>query len=58
MKLNFFNRASPYYPFRWYVVFLLALTALMAFHDLTGRRMLSFSRDEWNAGGPGNHYHK
>lgn len=58
MKRNLFHPASPYYPFRWFAVLLLSLMALMAFHDLTGRRLLSFSRDEWNASGPGTHYHK
>ncbi|RYY63843.1 hypothetical protein [Flaviaesturariibacter aridisoli] len=57
-NLNFFQPGSLYYPFRWFIVVLLSVSGLLAYHDLTGRRLYNFSSNQWNAGGPGTHYHK
>jgi len=56
-NLNFFNRGSTLYPFRWFLVFALALATLMSYADLTGWRLLSFSgQQQWNSSGPGTHH--
>lgn len=57
MMINFFNHNHPLYSFRWFIVFALCIAGLMAYADLTGWRILSFSDgQQWNASGPG--YHK
>ena len=56
-KKFFFNRASVYYPFRWFIVFAISVFSLLAYADLTGWRLLSFSnQQQWSSRGPG--YHK
>lgn len=56
MKLNFFKPPSPLFPFRWLVLAALLLTTVLVYANLTGWRLLSFSRQqEWSAKGPGAH---
>ncbi|MEI6945899.1 hypothetical protein V9K67_01780 [Paraflavisolibacter sp. H34] len=56
MKINFFDRGSPLYPFRWFILISLAIIGTVAYADNTGWRILSFgSQQQWNASGQGFH---
>jgi hypothetical protein len=57
MKILFFKPQSAYYPFRWFIVFVFALTSLLMYANLTGWRLLGASnQQQWTARSPG--YHK
>ncbi|HEX2607986.1 MAG TPA: hypothetical protein VHK91_11425 [Flavisolibacter sp.] len=57
MKIKFIKPDSPLYPFRWFIIIGICIASLMAYADVTGWRLFSFStQQQWNAGGPG--YHK
>jgi hypothetical protein len=57
MKLPFFKPESTYYPFRWFLVFVIALMGILVYANVTGWRILSSSEQEqWSSKGPG--YHK
>ncbi|HVG16131.1 MAG TPA: hypothetical protein VM935_14270 [Chitinophagaceae bacterium] len=57
MKINFFKDTSPLYPLRWLLIFSISIAMLLAYANLSGWRILSFSgQQQWNASGPG--YHK
>jgi hypothetical protein len=56
MKINFFKPEHILFPFRWYIVCVVCLAGIMAYTDLTGMRLLSFSDGkQWNSSGPGFH---
>jgi hypothetical protein len=57
MNNKFFKPGSLFHQFRWMLVFLVAIIALMIYADQTGWRLFSpKSSQQWNATGPG--YHK
>lgn len=57
MKLNLFDARSPLYDFRWFIIICLAISAFMAYHDISGGRMFAASgQQQWSSSGPG--YHK
>lgn len=56
MKLNFFRRDSPLFPFRWYVLLTLSLVGILGYANLSGWRLFAGGQQQWNASGPG--YHK
>ena len=58
MKINFFKKESPYFPFRWFFVFAFFILSILVYANSTGWRLLSFSNQEqWSAKGSGG-YHK
>ncbi|HVF97490.1 MAG TPA: hypothetical protein VM871_09225 [Flavisolibacter sp.] len=57
MKINFFNAASPLFPFRWYLLLMLILAGTLGYANLSGWRIFSGGQQQWNASGPGG-YHK
>jgi len=57
MKLNFFNKRSPLFDFRWFILISISLAIFMAWHDITGGRMFAAPKQQqWSSSGPG--YHK
>ncbi|HEY0678147.1 MAG TPA: hypothetical protein VGD17_07665 [Chitinophagaceae bacterium] len=57
MNWNAFNKGSALFPFRWFIIFAIAVAGLMTYADMTGWRLFSFSnQQQWSANGPG--YHK
>ncbi|MBN8785176.1 MAG: hypothetical protein J0G98_19100 [Terrimonas ferruginea] len=56
-QLNFFNKESDYYAFRWLIVAFAIATAVMVWYDFTGNRIFySTPQQQWSNSGPG--YHK
>jgi hypothetical protein len=57
MKWNFFKPASPYFPFRLFIIVAFLITTWLLYADLTGWRLFTVSnQQQWSAKGPG--YHK
>ena len=56
MKLKILNKESVFYPLRWYVLFVLAVGALMAYYDYYGKQIFATSTEQqWKSSGPGFH---
>lgn len=57
MNDNIFNKKSPLFEFRWFMLIALIIMGIMAWYDMSGGRMFSTdSQEQWSSNGPG--YHK
>ena len=54
---NPFSSDSTWYPFRWFLVILAALTMSMSYADFTGWRFLGPSNTAQHSGYYGSHYY-
>lgn len=55
-KINPFDRLSFLYPYRWFMLLAVGMTIIMAYHDLTGRRIFKTgNQQQWVNSGPGFH---
>jgi hypothetical protein len=55
--MNLIDKYPLLREFKWYIIVVIALSAIMAWYDLSGDRLFETSaQQKWSSSGPG--YHK